>query len=336
MKSPWIKILAVFSLTLACATQALAESKPLRIGWVYAMANAPVVVADKKGYFKQEGLDVKIIEFASGPVLNQALAAGELDMAYVGTPPVYHWFSRGLESRVLAKVNYGQAAVVARKDAGIRNVTDLKGKKLAGVRKGSGMDVLVRGYVLGEKAKLEGDKDVQIIPMPSGNMPSSVEEKVVDAAFMWEPFTSQSLARGNTKIVLDMNQAERHHPWYIVMAVPDALKNRKADVLKALRAHKKAVDFLNSSPTAGNDLIAATFKLGTVKDINGKEHTPAMIVAEARKRLGWQYELTAKDLAFIQRLMNYSHRLGFIKKEMKPADIVDLSYMREALSIKKR
>jgi NitT/TauT family transport system substrate-binding protein len=335
MKSIWIRMLTVLGLGLACAAPAPAETKPLRIGWVYAMANAPVVVADKKGYFQQEGLDVKIIEFASGPVLNQALAAGELDMAYVGTPPVYHWFSRGLESRILAKVNYGQAAVVARKDAGIDTVADLKGKKLAGVRKGSGMDVLVRGYVLGEKAGLEGDKDVQIVPMPSGNMPSSVEEKVVDAAFMWEPFTSQSLARGNTKIVLDMNQTEPGHPWYVVIAVPDTLKSRKPEVLKALRAHKKAVDFLNSSPTAGNDIIAATFKLESVKDAKGKEHTPAMIVAEARKRLGWQYELTAKDLAFIQRLMNYSHSLGFIKKQMKPTDLVDLSYLQEALSAKK-
>jgi NitT/TauT family transport system substrate-binding protein len=268
-------------------------------------------------------------------VLNQALAAGELDMAYVGTPPVYHWFSRGLESRILAKVNYGQAAVVARKDAGINQVADLKGKKLAGVRKGSGMDVLVRGYVLGEKARLDADKDVQIIAMPSGNMPSSVEEKVVDAAFMWEPFTSQSLARGNTKIVLDMNQTEPGHPWYVVMALPDTLKNRKADVLKALRAHKKAVDYLNSSPTAGNDIIAAAFKLQAIKDGAGKEHSPAMIVADARKRLGWQYELTGQDLAFIQRLMNYSLDLGFIKKEMKPTDLVDLSYMQEALSTRK-
>jgi NitT/TauT family transport system substrate-binding protein len=196
------------------------------------------------------------------------------------------------------------------------------------------MDVLVRGYVLGDVAKLEGDKDVQIVPMPSGNMPSSVEEKVVDAAFMWEPFTTQSLARGNTKIVLDMNQTMPGHPWYVVIALPDTLKQRKAEVLKALRAHKQAVDFLNSAPTAGNDIIAATFRLETVKDGNGKEHSPAMIVAAARKRLGWQYALTDKDLAFIQRLMNYSLDLGFIKKEMKPVDLVDLSYMKEALNIK--
>lgn len=68
------------------------EAKPLklRIGWVFAMANAPALIAKEKGYFKEEGLDVEILSFTSGPIVHQALAAGELDMAYIGSPPVYH------------------------------------------------------------------------------------------------------------------------------------------------------------------------------------------------------------------------------------------------------
>jgi NitT/TauT family transport system substrate-binding protein len=316
---------------VACQSLVFAETKPLRIGWVFAMANAPVVIADKKGFFKDEGLEVKIIEFASGPLLNQAMAANELDMAYVGAPPAYHWFSRGLENKILAKVNYGQEAVIARKDSGINTIADLKGKKMAGVRKGSGADVLLRGYVLGEVGKIEPDKDVTVVQMPTGNMPAAVEEKVVDAAYIWEPFTSQSLARGNTKIILDINAELPQHPWYVVIAPPSALKDRKEDVVKALHAHKRAVEFLNSAPTAGSDIIAAAFKLAAITDASGKEHTPADIVAAARTRLGWGYELTAGDKEFIQRLMNYSLALGFIKKEMKPDDLTDTSYMQEAV-----
>ena len=81
---------------------------------------------------------------------------------------------------------------------GVNALPDLKNKKMAGVRKGSGMDVLLRGYVLGEAAKLKPDQDLEIISMPTGNMDSAVDQKVVNAAFIWEPFTSQSLSRGNT------------------------------------------------------------------------------------------------------------------------------------------
>ena len=323
----------ITALLLLFSSSSFAGEK-IKIGWVYAMANAPVLIAKEKGYFKAQGIDVEIMEFKSGPLVHQALSAGELDMAYIGSPPVYHWYSRGLNSRILAKVNYGQAAVISRKDSGVNELADLKSKKMAGVRKGSGMDVLLRGYVLGEAAKLKPDQDLEIISMPTGNMDSAVDQKVVNAAFIWEPFTSQSLIRGNTQVIFDMNKAVPKYPWYIVMAMPETLKNKRTAVIKVLRAHKQAVDYLNSKPNAGNGIIANAFKLGTVTDIDGKKHKPTEIVAMARQRLGWEFELKQEDIAFIQQLMNYSYELGYIKKRLSAEEIVDSSFMQEALAMK--
>jgi NitT/TauT family transport system substrate-binding protein len=303
----------------------------IKIGWVFAMANAPVLVAQSRGYFKEQGIEVELYQFKSGPLVHQALSAGELDMAYIGSPPVYHWFSRGLESRIIAKVNYGQAAVISRKDSGVNKIKDLRSKKLAGVRKGSGMDVLLRGYVLGEAAGLDPVKDLDVISMPPGNMEAAVDKKVVDAAFIWEPFTSKSLIRGNTQVVFDMNEAVPKYPWYIIMAMPDVLKNKRSSVVKALKAHKKAVDYLNSSSTAGNGIIVKAFKLGSVIDVDGKKHKGTEIVSMARKRLGWEYELKKDDVDFIQRLMNYSYKLGYIKKKLSTNDVIDTSLMKDAL-----
>lgn len=321
------KILAVVTLGLVGLVGSAGAAEKIRIGWVYAMANAPVIVAEQKGFFKDEGLEVEILSFGDGPVVQQALAAGELDMAYIGAPPVYQWFSNGLDSRILAKVNYGQASVLVSKDSGINTMADLKGKKLAGVKKGSGMDVLLRGYVLSESSKLTPDKDVQIIPMESANMGPSLESKVVDAAFIWEPFTSQYELRGDSKVIFDMNKAIPNYPWYVIMAMPDALKNKRSAVEKVLKAHKRAVEFLNSAPDAGNDIIAKTFKLEEVKDSHtGKVTSASAIVAQARTRLGWEWNLTANDVDFIQNLMNYSYQLGYMKKQLKTTDIIDSSF----------
>jgi NitT/TauT family transport system substrate-binding protein len=322
--------IAVLGIAVSLSSSVLAEKEKIRIGWVYAMANAPIIIAKEKGYFEELGLDAEIRSFTSGPIVHQALAAGELDMAYIGSPPVYHWFSRGLESRILAKVNYGQAAVLVRKDSGISDLQGLKGKTMAGVKKGSGMDVLLRGFVLSEAGKLEPDKDVTIVSMPSGNMGPSVESKVVDGAFIWEPFTSQFEMRGDSKVIFDMNQAVPKYPWYIVMAMPDAIKNKRSAIKKVLAAHKKAVEFLNSSPTAGNDIIAREFKLESVKnETTGETITGEQIVAQARKRLGWEWDLTNKDMDFIQNLMNYSLSLGYINKPLKAGDLVDRSFVNE-------
>ena len=315
---------------LATAGALCHSADEIRIGWVYAMANAPVLVADSNGYFKEQELDAKLLSFTSGPLLKQAMVAGEIDLAYIGSPPVYHWFSRGLESKILAKVNYGQAAVVSRKDSGVTALADLEGRKMAGVRRGSGMDVLLRGYVIGEAAGLVPDKDTQIISMPSGNMGPSLESKVVDAAFMWEPFISQFLLRGNTQVIFDMNEAEPRYPWYIISAMPEAMEQRPDAIVKALRAHRKAVDFLNSSEDAGNDVIAAAFRLGEVTGPDGTVYPPVEVVRQARARLGWEWSLNDNDIAFIQRLMDWSLELGYIKKKLTTGDLIDRSFAAKA------
>ncbi|MDH5547675.1 MAG: ABC transporter substrate-binding protein [Gammaproteobacteria bacterium] len=319
-------------LVLLLSATVSAEEK-VRIGWVYAMANAPVVIADKQGLFAKEGVEVEITSFTSGPILHQALAAGQLDMAYIGAPPVYHWYSRGLKSQILAKVNYGQAAVIVRKDSGITSLKDLRGKKIAGVKKGSGMDVLLRGYVLGEAAGLEADKDVRVIPMPPGNMGPSVENGVVDAAFIWEPFTSQYELRGTTKVIFDMNEAVPGYPWYVVMAPPEVLKEKRAAITKVLRAHNKAIEFLNSAPDAGNDIIAEAFKMETVEGPDGKKYPGTAVVAQARKRIGWDSSIKKSDSDFIQQLMTYSYKLGYIKGELTPKQLVDASVMSDATTM---
>jgi NitT/TauT family transport system substrate-binding protein len=308
----------------------LAEDKPLRIGWVYAMANAPALIADKKGFYAAEGLNVDIKSFNDGPLLQQAVAAGDLDVAYVGSPPVYHWFSRGLESKILAQVNYGQAAVIANAKSPINAVGDLRGKKLAGVAKGSGMDVLLRGYVLKEKAKLDPDQDVAIINMPAANMNAALEHNEVDAAFSWEPFVSQSLLRGSSKLVLDVNKELPQYPWYVIISLPSTLKNRPDDVTKLLKAHLKAIAFLQAHPEEANQIIAQEFKLETTQGVNGKTVKPEDIVQEARKRMGWSARLDTKDLQFIQRLMDYSLSLGFINKPLKVEQVVDTTFLQKA------
>lgn len=324
------KLFSITALLMCLAWTLTANSEEkIRIGWVYAMANAPVVIAEAKGYYQQVGLDAEIISFTSGPIVHQALAAGQLDMAYIGSPPVYHWYSRGLKSKILAKVNYGQAAVITRKDSGINTIKDLKGKKLAGVKKGSGMDVLLRGYVLGEANGIDPDKDLRIIPMPPGNMGPSVESGTVDAAFIWEPFTSQYLLRGDTKIIFDMNAAVPNYPWYVVMSPPEFLASNRQAVYKALKAHRLAVDFLNSAEDAGNSIIASAFKLDAVTDNKGVKHTPEEMVKMARTRIGWAWDLTEADLNFVQRLMDWSKDLNFINRKLTPAELVDVSLLAD-------
>ena len=320
---------AAFAL-LATATALADEGKPLHIGWVSAMANAPALIADQKGFYKEEGLTVEVKSFGDGPVIQQAVASGEIDVAYIGAPPVYQWFARGLDSRILAKVNYGQAAMVAKADGPIKSLADLKGKRVAGLNRGSGMDVLLRGYVLKEAANLDPDQDLSLSQMPAGNMNAALDTGVVDAAFEWEPFISQSVLRGTGRVVFDVNQALPNYPWYVIAATKKVIDERPDELVKLLRAHHKAIVFLKEHPAEADHIIATAFKLEAVQSTDGQTIAPEMIVAEARKRLGWSDMLEASDNAFIQRLMDYSQQLGLIPKPLKAEDIIDTSLLARA------
>lgn len=313
------------------SSQAMAaDTSPLRIGWVYALANAPALIAEKEGFYKQEGLNVELKSFGDGPVISQALAAHQLDAAYIGAPPVFQWYSRGLKGQIIAKVNSGQAALITSKNSGINQLSDLKGKRIAGVKKGSGMDVLLRGLVLQRQAKLTPDKEVQIVDMPAGNMLAALNQGVVNAAFTWEPFVSEALLRGDSKLLLDVNQAQPDYPWYVLMALPETLKNRPDDVIKLLKAHDKAVNFINQHPEEADKIIADGFKIQAVKTADGHIISPEAVVHEARKRIHWSVTLTAQDKRFITSLMNDSQALGYMQQAPNIDQVVDTRWLQKA------
>ena len=307
------------------------QNTKIRIGWVYAMANAPVIIAEKKGYFLEQGLSVSLKSYKVGSDLYKDIEAGRLDIAYIGVPPIFHWHTKGLKNKIIAKVNYGQSAIIVHNNSNIKKIEDLRGLKLAGYQTGSGMDVLLRGYVLNDLAGINPRSDVNIIAISPEKMGPAIEQKMVAAAFSWEPFTSEYLLRGNTKIILDVNKKIPRYPWYVIMATPEAIKNKRAGIVKVLKAHQKAIQYINSTPTAGNSIIIQTFGLAPIKDNKKNIHTAADIIKSAKQRLGWQARLSRSDIRFMQRLVNYSYKLGYIKTKIDINDIIDISLLFEAV-----
>ena len=299
-------------------------AEPVRIGWVYAMANAPVLIAQADGHFETQGLDVTLESFTSGPLIRKGLNEGSLDMAYIGVPPIVHWVAKGARLVIVAKVNYGQASLLARRDAGISHVSDLAGRRLAGVRERSGMDVLLRGYVLREVGGLDPADLAAIETMPVAEMGPALEAGRFDAAFMWEPFVAQILARRTARVVLNVNRVEPYYPWYVIAARREFVDAHPERVKSVLRAHRLAITHLRSSPNAGNAVIAEAFKLAQETGPDGKLYSPEEIVKRARSRLGWEWDLTEDDRDFIERLMGWSASLGFIKA---PIDIESLLHL---------
>ena len=307
---------------LLCAPPTLAAEK-FKIGWVYAMANAPAIVAESRGLFAKYGVDVELRRFGSGPLVRRALEAGDLQMAYIGMPPVYHAYADGARFKIVSKVNYGQAAIITRNDSSIRTLADLKGKRLANIRKGSGMDVLLRAFILGEIAGLKSDVDLDIVNMPAKIMQASVQRGLVDAAFTWEPYVAQAVVVDNARVIFDMNEQVPRYPWYVLVATEETLTKQRNKMLGVLKAHKDAVHFLNNDQDAGAKVLIENFHLDKVANSTGAKTVAIDIVHQARKRLGWECQFMEADKKFLQRMINYSRDLGFIDQPINAEELLD-------------
>ncbi len=318
---------------VASAAPALAQGLPkVRVGWNYHMGNAPALVAAERGLFKKHGLDVELKPYASGPALTQAMATKEIDVAYVGFAPALGWLDRDIKTVAVAKSSWGLGSVLVRTDGGINGLADLKGKIIAGSRKGSGNDILLRAFLLKELGKLDPDRDAQIVALSAEDNASVLAARKVDAAMTVEPFTSALLAAEDVKAIVHTSEAAPKHPWYLVVTRGDVLDAQRDAVVRLVRAHVEAVKLLNAGPNEGAEIIARAFKLSAVKGtVSGKTVSPVEQVRQARQRVGFDHAVTDKDLEFFDRQVAWARSLGAIKGAHRAVELFDASVLRDAL-----
>ena len=92
-----IRILSTIFLTLTI-NLAYAKNDKLTIGldWFINPDHAPLIIAEKRGFFKEVGLDVEMIEPADPNDPPKLVAAGKLDLAISYQPQLHIQVDEGL------------------------------------------------------------------------------------------------------------------------------------------------------------------------------------------------------------------------------------------------
>lgn len=171
---------------------------------VVAAASNPgglaVFVAQEKGFFAKNGVDVKVEIRNTGSELSKGLRAGEFDFAPAAFTNLPAALERGLDVRGI--VGYVGAAfersttdevvaLIASKDSGINSVADLKGKKV-GVTFGSTADVWLLQAL---KEVGLGRNDLERVNTRPPSLVSVIDTGGVDAIVGWEPFNFRALQK---------------------------------------------------------------------------------------------------------------------------------------------
>ena len=258
------------------------EMEKITVGVEKSLLPALVWIAESKGYFVENGVDVTIKEYDSGraaltAMLSQgglpaeALAKEGVDMVTVAqTPVMFNSFTRSDFAIVSAMVSsYNDVFVLARRDRGIAKPGDLRGKKI-GLTKGS-----TGQYFLGLFLSTNSiqPSEVEEVDIPAGKLAESVTAGAVDAISVWQPhiYNAQK-ALGDKSVVFPTRKIFREDFYFVPNK--NFLQNHPETITRFLVALKQAEEFIQ-------------------KDTKDKDQAPDEAVAIVAKRLGLDREFVA-------------------------------------------
>lgn len=149
-----------------------------QLNWTAGGANAGFAAAVVEGFYKEVGLDVKLVEGNGSGNTAQLAANGRADLAYADAVAVSQLIAKGAPLKVISTVYQSNPnAVLALKKANIKSPKDLIGKKV-GVPAGSSQVTMLPLFL---KANGLKESDISLINMPPTSMVPSLLQGQVDA-----------------------------------------------------------------------------------------------------------------------------------------------------------
>lgn len=237
-------LVAVVLLCVVSVSSAWAQNKPLRIGFQTAEINVLLTYAGKSGLFEKQKLDVTLLPFPAGPAMLPALAAGEIDMAWMGEFPSVTGYTNGLPIEILMmeRLDFTNIRLVVNPATGAKSVQDLKGKKIgASVGSSSHYHLLNALSQAGLK-----QADVTVVNLTPANMPAAYAAGQIDAAFTWEPSIGIIEKSGGTVLATTKSLGMITGGVWVIQ---QSLSQKKSETLEAfLRAWRQAQKDYASDP----------------------------------------------------------------------------------------
>lgn len=232
----------------------VAAADKVQVGIISNGSDAPFFIADSKGYFHQEGIDVTLTTFDSAGKMIAPLGTGELDVGSGATSAgLYNAAGRGIAIRIVADrarmaTGYNYQTLMIRKelvDSGkFKTLKDLKGLKIA-----LAAPSISTGSALNEAAKKGGISynDVEKVYLSFPQQVTAFATGAADGSIMIEPFATRAVEAGSA---VRFSSTEDFYPGDQISVVFYGAKfaTERADVAKRfMKAYVRAArDYLDS------------------------------------------------------------------------------------------
>jgi sulfonate transport system substrate-binding protein len=323
-------IAGVAAAALVCAGAAQAEPVKIRISWVAPVTNWPSILLEKKDLAEHLGKSYTLepVRYPGTPPMVTALANGELEIATLAYSTLAIAIQNaGMDDlRVIADEfrdgvdGYYSQEYMVLADGPVKKVDDLKGRVIMTNAAGSAVDVAMRAML--RKHSLEDKRDYAMIESPFPTMRAMLSEKKVDMIPAVIPFAYDPELRKIGRTLFVQREA---------IGVTDMI---------IWAAHKP---FIDKNRAALVDFMTDSLRI-TRWYSDPKNHAEAMAIAgrvtkQPPERFDWLFTKRdayhdpdmMPDLAALQKNVDMTRDLGFIRAPLDVKKHADLSVTEEAV-----
>jgi sulfonate transport system substrate-binding protein len=316
-----VVVLAAMALA-GCGQQRATDTEPtgsgeatlLRLAYGKKIHYAPQILAIKQGLFAHEGLlvDAKVVQ--AGIQAAEALTSGSADAAVMGDAPAIIAAASGMPVRIVASYGGGEKMhrLVAAPKSGITAPADLKGKRV-GIQMGSSTH---GGFLLFLQKNGLTSNDLKLVPLDPSDMPEAMLTNQINAGVGSEPWPSniEERVEGSYEVAT-LSGLGNNYPLVMLVTQRYAQEHPEA-VLAALRATKKAVDFMHARPHDTAALIS--------------EATGVPVAREGKiiDTLEWNVVLDDATVNSLKQTADFLHSQGKISALPDWDNVIDRSFVQ--------
>jgi NitT/TauT family transport system substrate-binding protein len=248
----------------------------VNVGIIPIVDVAPIYLGKQKGFFKAQKIDLTLVPGSGGAAAVPGVVSGQFKFAFGNLTSLLVANDKGLNLKVVTNgvASTGEegkdfGAVVAPKGSSIKTAKDLAGKTVAVNNLKNIGDTTVRASV----RKAGGDpSDIKFVELAFPDMPAAIQGKKVDAAWVVEPFLSQTRGQGAQVVA-----------WNFVDTAPDLtiaayftkadVVEKEADLTKRFKtAMDQSLEYAGSHPDEVRSILLTYTKIP--KDVADKITLP--------------------------------------------------------------
>jgi NitT/TauT family transport system substrate-binding protein len=218
----------------------------------YALAG-PFIVAEEKGFFRNENLAVEFVPFRGGPNLVKAVIGGEILLGAAGATDILVFREAGMPLKMVATQTEGNHFTL-NVAPDVQAAADLKGKSIGVTSVGATTWVFARMF-----AKAQGwepDKDLKPVALGGLDAQIAALSRKEIAAYVWGDGGAVMQLAGKSRVLMRLDAVTPKWISQIQYVSEDGIKRNADTIRKVMKAIFSAAKFMHEQPQDAAPLVA--------------------------------------------------------------------------------